>query len=1294
VNKRIFPSFIFFCLCCIALFGQHPWKANPFEQKVFIENKGQFNESAEEAERVLFQAVSGGVKINFTKQGVVYHYNEIISRKEEKRKAGEDEESAKVIPHSLSLEWIGSNPEVEVVASDKVPFFYTYPFDPKKQTEGIKASAYKKIIYRNIYPYIDAEYILPEDKTGVKYSLILHPGADASNIRMKWNGKKIYEDASGNMIIQSSFPEGTPSSGNFTDHAPKTFYADNHESIPSAFFLKDGIVSFSLSTSSHPASNSTIIIDPWTKSPTFTTNNACDVNYDNAGNVYAYGSSNPCQLVKFNSAGVLQWVFNATSLMPVFPAYYGDFAVDAKSGSCYVGNGYPGSLIAKVNTNTGVQVALYPGNGTMSEIWRMDYNYCSGTIVGAGGSNTGFPPGTAFILDTNLVTITPVPISNIQHVDVSLLAVDKYSNNSAFMLFAKYGNNPTWDNALVKCPLPGFVPAGWSTLTTHTFGELFSVTYAGFGVGATNAMNGIAVSPGFVYTYDGSIIKKWNKTSGAFISSLTVSPTLFTWGGLDVDACDNLYVGVQNAIKVYDASWNFIATYAMTGNVYDLHLDKTKIYACGAGFVSEIDITTPPCNQSVINLSTASTSSSCGGSNGTATVIPVGGNPPFTYVWNPTGQTTSTATGLSAGTYTVTVNDSGTGCSPGSSQTATVIVTGLGTFSITASPTNINCNGGNNGSANVITAGGTSPYTYSWNPTGATTSSVTGLSAGTYSIIVTDATGCSSTQTVTITQPAAITTTITASTASCGVTDGSATANSSGGTGAYIYNWNPSGQTTQTATGLGAGSYTVIITDANGCTKTAVANISNTGQPIANIAPIVNVNCNGGNNGSATVNVTVGTPNYTYLWSNGQTTSSVSGLTAGNYQINITDANGCIAILTATIAEPTALTASVSSTPVSCNGGNNGSAVATASGGTPSYSYLWNPGGQTTSAASGLTFGNYSVTITDSNGCTQTATVAATQPGPFTSGIIATGNACNSGSTGSAAVSASGGTGPYSYNWNPSGQSTQTANGLPPGNYTATVTDSHGCTSAATATVSNTVVTAVIGPTASICPGTSTSLAASGGTNYLWNTGSTGSVIAVTPASTSTYSVIVSNGNCSDTASATVTVLAPPNATAASNATITAGVQTTLSATGGGTYSWSPSTDLSCTNCANPVASPQQTTEYCVYITDAAGCTDSACVIVTVDFPCEPIFIPNAFSPNNDGENDSLFVYGSCIKEMKLIIYNRWGEKVYEGTDPKQGWDGMYRGKPENAAVFDYYLTYTLSNGNEGAKKGNVSLVR
>ena len=209
-----------------------------------------------------------------------------------------------------------------------------------------------------------------------------------------------------------------------------------------------------------------------------------------------------------------------------------------------------------------------------------------------------------------------------------------------------------------------------------------------------------------------------------------------------------------------------------------------------------------------------------------------------------------------------------------------------------------------------------------------------------------------------------------------------------------------------------------------------------------------------------------------------------------------------------------------------------------------------------------------------------------------------------------------------------------------------------------------------------------------------------------------TYTVmLVTKFSCSlsDTAFATVTVLSAPVADAGSDVTINIGESTTLISSGGGTYAWSPSTGLSCTLCSDPVASPSATTLYCVTVTDTSGCTDSSCVTVFIEpIDCSnagELYLPNAFSPNGDGENDYIQLhYGNinCIKKSKLVIYDRWGEKIVESADPAFIWIGTYSsktadGKPPRvlgAAVFVYYLEAMLLTGETIIKKGNVSLIK
>ena len=353
-----------------------------------------------------------------------------------------------------------------------------------------------------------------------------------------------------------------------------------------------------------------------------------------------------------------------------------------------------------------------------------------------------------------------------------------------------------------------------------------------------------------------------------------------------------------------------------------------------------------------------------------------------TKVQNGTGAGTfsQTVTGLTAGTqYTVrayAINSVGT--SYGSSSTFTTPAA----LATSGSQTNVSCNGGSNGTASVNVTGGLAPYTYSWNTTPVqTTATITGLVAGNYIVTVTDASSATITRSFTITQPPALNGTTVVTTVACfGGSNGAINLTPSGGTGPYTFLWN-NGATTEDRTGLAAGAYSVTITDANSCTRT-ISNIIVT-QPsaIATGTSQTNIACFGGNTGAASVSPSGGAGGYTYSWSTGATTQSITGLVAGNYSVTITDANGCTLLRSFTITQPgSALAATTSQTNVTTNGGTNGSATITVSGGTPGYTYSWSPNVSTTATASNLSAGTYTVTATDANGCTIARSFTITQP--------------------------------------------------------------------------------------------------------------------------------------------------------------------------------------------------------------------------------------------------------------------------------------------------------------------------
>jgi hypothetical protein len=351
---------------------------------------------------------------------------------------------------------------------------------------------------------------------------------------------------------------------------------------------------------------------------------------------------------------------------------------------------------------------------------------------------------------------------------------------------------------------------------------------------------------------------------------------------------------------------------------------------------------------------------SCGGTL-------VGTTTTSSFVVTPTGPST-----------TYYVRGEGGCVTPGSCGSLAVNVTNI--TSTISSQTNVACNGGATGAATVSASGGTAPYTYAWS-NAATTASITGIVAGTYTCTITDANGCTKTQSATITQPTAlVASAIVDNNVSCnGGSNGAATASATGGTAPYTYAWS-NGATTASITGVIVGTYTCTITDANGCTDMASITIT---QPTALVASAIidnNATCNGTSDGGATASATGGTAPYTYAWSNGATTASITGIVAGTYNVTITDANGCTDMASITITEPTAVVASVIVVNnATCNGASDGEATASGSGGTAPYTYLWSNGANT-ATVNGLIAATYTVWVTDNDGCFNTTTVTITEP--------------------------------------------------------------------------------------------------------------------------------------------------------------------------------------------------------------------------------------------------------------------------------------------------------------------------
>lgn len=1260
------------------------WTTDPFDHQIFIENKGQFDKEVATDKKILFQARLGDVKAYFTPSGVLFRYDEPVKKGEDPDDKDGDTNDHQ--PQFTSYSWVNSSPAVEVSGEEERSDFYSYPTGVNTI---VRVNIFNKIIYKNIYPNVDIEYSFIKGKPGLKYSVIIHPGASVADVQLAYNDvNKIHITPKGDAIVKTNV-------GDITDMAPVSYYKSSNHHVKSSYKIINGnIETFKVNIDGSETGD--LIIDPFSTNPNFTAgyDQAYDVDFDLNGNVYAYGSYNPFQLVKMNSSGIIQWTFSASTISG---SNYGDFAVDRVTGTSYIGEGAlnTGARILKVNT-TNTSFSTFAGSASVQEIWRMIFNPCTRQIVmgtgGAGPAPQNKPTSQACMLDTSLTAMTGVnSLSTTDgYHDVCLMTLDP-NGGTAYFGIAQNSINANFDNTLYSVPVPALTPPAYTVNDGFGFLEGASVAY--LSAGFTNGMNGMAASPNFLYTYDGDTLKKVNKASGAVLANKVIGNQAFSWGGLDADECDNVYVGENSAVQIYSSAFALIKNIPLKNTVYDVVLGANNniIYACGNGFVSSTDITGVT---NTINITNSITPSSCGSCNGSATAnVLVCGSAPTgtpTYSWSPGGQTTQTATGLCSGSYTVTIN---LGCEQILTDTLTIVPATGGTVSLVKAQTNITCNGSANGSASVTASGGTGPYTYSWAPSGGTSSAstplgpgtytvtvndancdqdtaiftitqppllrdsisaivpvkcfggsgsitvgvtggvspytyswnstpvqtnatATNLAAGSYTVNITDAHGCPATANGTIIQPSQIRDSIVSSVApACGKTNGSITIGVKDGTPAYTYSWNSAPvQTNAMATNLGAGTYTCVVTDANGCKDSASLNLTNPSGPRDSIVSTSSISCNGGSNGSIVLGVNRGTTPYTFAWSNSATTQNIGGLSAGTYSVTVTDANGCTATASAVIKQPPAIRDSlIDSTEVLCFGGNNGIATVGVKGGTPGagYTFSWNTAPvQTTATATGLKAGMYICTIKDANGCISILDVTITQPNKLTLVAAAFPVTCNGLCNGSAAVIPKGGTTPYTYSWNTNPTSgSPSPTGLCAGTYNVQVTDNNGCTAdsnglvvsqpAPLAITKNTITSSHCGQTDG-----SITITVSGGTTpykYLWSNNSTNQNL--TNAIPGSYCVTVTDANsCTDTACATINNVPSPVViiTGQKNVTCNGGNNGSATATANGgaapyKYQWSPGTTAD----TNAVINGLTAGQYTITVTDSGGCVSTAIATIT-----------------------------------------------------------------------------------------------
>ena len=671
----------------------------------------------------------------------------------------------------------------------------------------------------------------------------------------------------------------------------------------------------------------------------------------------------------------------------------------------------------------------------------------------------------------------------------------------------------------------------------------------------------------------------------------------------------------------------------------------------------------------IVLTSTVSNVKCNGGNDGSINLTVSGGTAPYSFNWD-NAPDVEDPSGLAAGTYNVTVTDAN-GCT----KAAVATINQPTSINLSITSVNVKCNGGNDGSVNLTVSGGTGPYTFNWD-NAPDVEDPTALSAGTYSVTVTDANGCTKTTSVTISDPTPIVLASTVENVKCkGGKDGSINLMVSGGTAPYTFNWD-NAPDVEDPTGLSAGTYNVTVTDANGCTKTTSVTI---GEPLQLVltSTVVNVKCNGGNDGSINLTVSGGTAPYSFNWDNAPDIEDPSGLAAGTYNVTVTDANGCKNTTTATINQPTLLNLSSTVVNVKCNGGNDGSITLTVSGGTAPYSFNWD-NAPDVEDPSGLAAGTYNVTVTDANGCTKTGSAAINQPNPIAITSTLSNVKCNGGTDGSINLTVSGGTAPYSFNWD-NAPDVEDPSGLAAGNYNVTVTDANGCSKTASATINEpTQIVLTLTSVNVKCNGGkdgSINLTVSGGTApYSFNWDNAPDVEDPSGLAAGTYNVTVTDTNgCKKTTSLTITEPTTININAlVSNIKCNGGKDGSIDLTvTGGTapysYNWDNAPDIE-----DP--SGLGTGTYTVTVTDVMGCTKSASVVITQPLPLSVTTVVTNVKCN--GAND-----GSITTT------------VTGGTAPyTYNWDNAPDVKdPSGLAAGIYNLTVTDANGCTKTSSATIS---
>lgn len=841
---------------------------------------------------------------------------------------------------------------------------------------------------------------------------------------------------------------------------------------------------------------------------------------------------------------------------------------------------------------------------------------------------------------------------------------------------------------------------------THGFGNIDNTTYPllnNLGGFLDNSNNGM----------DDGFFMMFSPTS---ISS-NISKTDATCGcnGMAEISVSN---GCMPIINWYDSLWtNLNNNDSIINNLCPgtYHAIVSDSLVCPYG-IDTIDFVIQPGNGSGFTFDLDSIDVSCNGSNdGSVWVSNInGGFAPYSYSWNSfPGQTNDTLVNLVAGTYTLTITDS-SGCT----STESITVNEPSPLTDSMYSENISCFGLSDGVASINVMGGTQPYSYNWNinpPINNDT--INSLTSGLYIVSVNDDNGCSITDSIILEEPSQLSLNIDSIETTCGVCDGGLNSNVNGGIPPYDYQWSNGASNNSSIDSLCAGSYSLIVTDSNGCSvndTSIVTSSQSIGQLTVNSSP---ANCYGSCDGSAIIDTSNigGIAPYQFNWLDsisgnpiGQNGIQGINLCAGNYIIEVTDSIGCQESYGVTINQPSAINVDIDNDTIICSG-NNISLTASVQGAVVPYSYSWTDelnnliGNNDTLNVTPTNDTTYYVTVTDANNCSSVDSVNVEIYPPLTFDISSDVTICKGDSVLLEVMNIQGGSNlGYTYNWTDGVQTLGTNSQLqvfPNSNSTYYLTVSNSCESVLDSVnvFIDSIPVEFQAARYGCEPFTTQFINLTPGTNdCVWNfgdgTNGTGCIVNHTYTSSGFYDVTltVSNSNgCSSTHTELNYIEVYPKPIAnfyisPSNPDILNPIvnfnNTSLDAD---SYIWSFEGVGSSTNINPTVTFPEEPGNYEVNLiaNSEEGCSDTTRTIITI-MDQLIFYVPNTFTPDNDDFNETfqpVFYSGYDPQDYTLLIFNRWGELIFESHNTSVGWDGTYGNKKVKDGTYIWKIEFKES---------------